>query len=190
LYAYLYGDKFFIKTLKNKPIERNRGLAMRWTKKEKIYDFLKGRYMACLATENEDDSIHLTSVWYLFENGFLYIVTNSGSRKARNVLAHPKASVMVDSRKTGRERGVAISGDAQIVTGEPARDLALRIRRRYLSEAAIADPRVGGVLAAVDTVIIRITPKTWVWWDMSLVDKRVFSGLLNRTPSYILPLDQ
>jgi len=97
---------------------------------------------------------------------------------------------MVDSRKTGRERGVAISGDAQIVTGEPARDPALRIHRRYLSEAAIADPRVGGVLAAVDDVIIRITPKTWVWWDMSLVDKRVFSGLLNSTPSYTLPLDQ
>ena len=160
------------------------------TKEQKIRDLLQRRHIACLATENEDSSIHLSAVWFLFEDGFLYIATNSRSRKARNVLARPKASVMVDSRNTGRESGVTISGDAQIITGESARNLRLRIHSRYLSQAAIADPRVGGVFAVSEDVIIRLTPKTWAWWDMSLMDEQAFSGLLNRTPGYLLPLDQ
>jgi len=62
-------------------------------------EFLKGRFIASLGTENEDGSIHLTAVWYLFEGNCLYVATSSRSRKARNVLSRPKASLMVDSRK-------------------------------------------------------------------------------------------
>lgn len=34
-----------------------------------IETFLQGRRYAVLATHNDDGSIHLTPVWYLFEDG-------------------------------------------------------------------------------------------------------------------------
>jgi general stress protein 26 len=48
-------------------------------------EILSRRLIASLGTENDDGSIHLTAVWYLFEGGCLYVATSSHSRKARNV---------------------------------------------------------------------------------------------------------
>ena len=53
---------------------------------------LQGRYIATLGTENADGTIHLTAVWYVFEDGSMFIATSSKSRKARNIAARPKAS--------------------------------------------------------------------------------------------------
>jgi hypothetical protein len=40
-------------------------------------ELLRGRYIAALVTENADATIHLTAVWYLFEDGHLFIATSS-----------------------------------------------------------------------------------------------------------------
>ena len=155
------------------------------TKDEKVREFLQGRYIAALGTENQDGTIHLTAVWYLFEDGNLFVSTSSASRKVRNVATRPRAYMMVDSRKPGSERGASTSGAAEIITSQQSQDLNSRIFSRYLSEAAIADPRVGPVLASMDDVTIRITPESWTWWDTSVL----FGGLLSQTPGYVLPLD-
>ncbi|MGH9710836.1 MAG: pyridoxamine 5'-phosphate oxidase family protein, partial [Candidatus Acidiferrales bacterium] len=60
-----------------------------------LQDFLGGRYIATLGTENADGSIHLTAVWYLFENDCLFVATSSKTRKARNVTERPTDSLMV-----------------------------------------------------------------------------------------------
>jgi len=78
---------------------------------------LAGRYIACLGTHNEDGSIHLTAVWYLYEDGGLYVGTSSRSRKGRNVAARPKATLMVDSRKPATERGLVAICTANIGEG-------------------------------------------------------------------------
>ena len=57
-----------------------------------LQEILRGRYIATLGTENADGTIHLTAVWYLFEDGYLFVATSSKSRKARNLAARPKAS--------------------------------------------------------------------------------------------------
>ena len=75
-----------------------------------LQELLRGRYIATFGTENSDGSIHLTAVWYLFESGSLYVATSSKSRKARNVAARPRASLMVDVRRPGAERGVTAAG--------------------------------------------------------------------------------
>jgi general stress protein 26 len=68
-----------------------------------LQEILRGRYIATLGTENTDGTIHLTAVWYLFEDGYLFVATSSKSRKARNLAARPKASLMVDVRKPAAE---------------------------------------------------------------------------------------
>lgn len=154
-----------------------------------FHTLLQGRYIASLGTENEDGSIHLTAVWYVFEDGQLFVATSAKSRKARNIMARPKASLMVDLRRPGAERGVNAAGSAELISGERSRVINRRLHSRYLSEAAISDPRIGPVFETFDDVTIRITPATWVMWDMSLLDAQAFGGRLGKTAGYLLPLD-
>jgi PPOX class probable F420-dependent enzyme len=151
--------------------------------------FLQGRYIATLATENRDGSVHLTAVWYLFDSGALFVGTSSKSRKARNAVARPRASLMIDARKPGSERGVSAAGRVEVLSGTQAHEINRRIESRYLSAAAMADPHVGPVFAAFDDVTIRLTPASWTVWDMADLDAQAFGGRLAGTPGYMLPLD-
>src|SRR5450755_3412500 len=149
-----------------------------------LQEILQGRYIATLGTENADGTIHLTAVWYLFEDGHLFVATSSKSRKARNVAARPKASLMVDVRKPGAERGVTAAGKVELISGDQSQELNRRIHSRYMSAAAIADPQIGPVFASFDDVSLRLTPTSWITWDMSVLDAQAFSGRLGKTPGY------
>ena len=152
-------------------------------------ELLGGRYIDTLGTENADGTIHLTAVWYLVEDGHLFIATSFKSRKARNIAARAKASLMVDVRKPGAERGVNGAGKAELISGEKSQEINQRIHRRYMSAAAMGDPHIGPVFAAFDDVTIKITPGSWTVWDMAVLDAQALGGRLGGTPGYLLPLD-
>jgi PPOX class probable F420-dependent enzyme len=152
-------------------------------------ELLRGRHIASLGTENPDGSIHLTAVWYLFEDGCLYVATSSKTQKGRNVAARPKASLMVDVRKPGAERGVTATGKVDVISGKQSQEINRRIHSRYLSAGAISDPHVGPVFASFDDVTIRLTPTSWITWDMAVLDAQALGGRLGGTPGYLLPLD-
>ena len=154
-----------------------------------LREFLSGRHIGTVATENADGSIHMTAVWYLFQDGNFYIATSSKTQKAKNLAARPKASLMVDSRKPGKERGVTAIGRSELVSGKESQEINHRIHSRYLSSTALADPKVGQVFAGFDDVTIRIVPDSWISWDMAALDAQVFAGRLGNTPGYMLPLD-
>ena len=154
-----------------------------------LQELLRGRYIATFGTENSDGSIHLTAVWYLFESGSLYVATSSKSRKARNVAARPKASLMVDVRRPGTERGVTAAGQVEMITGDQSQEINRRIHCRYMSAAAISDPHIGPVFASFDDVTIRLAPESWTTWDMAVLDAQALGGRLAGTPGYLLPLD-
>jgi PPOX class probable F420-dependent enzyme len=154
-----------------------------------LQEFLQGRYIATLGTENADETIHLTAVWYLFEEGYLFVATSSKSRKARNIAARPKASLMVDARKPGAERGVSAVGRAELISGDQSREINQRIHGRYMSAAAMSDPHIGPVFASFDDVTIRLTPVSWTAWDMAVLDAQALGGRLGKNPGYLLPLD-
>jgi hypothetical protein len=58
-----------------------------------------------------------------------------------------------------------------------------------MSEAALADPRVGGIFACWDHVTIKLQPESWISWDMAALDARVFGAWIAGTPGYLLPHD-
>jgi PPOX class probable F420-dependent enzyme len=154
-----------------------------------LQEILRGRYIATLGTENADGTIHLTAVWYLFEDGYLFVATSSKSRKARNLAARPKASLMVDVRKPAAERGVTAAGRVNLISGDQSREINRRIHCRYMSAAAMSDPHIEPVFASFDDVTVRITPVSWTSWDMAVLDAQAFEGRLGGTPGYLLPLD-
>jgi general stress protein 26 len=73
------------------------------------HELLQRRLNATLGTENADGSIHLTAVWFLFEENSFYIATSSKTKKARNITGKKKASLMVDLRKPGTERSLTVA---------------------------------------------------------------------------------
>ena len=152
-------------------------------------ELLLGRHIAALGSANPDGTIHVTAVWYLFEDDCLYVATSAKTRQARNVRARPMATLMVDTRTPGTERGITASGDVELLSGRAAEALNLRIHARYLSPAALADVNVGPLFAASDDVTIKLTPRSLLIWDMAAVDAQAFGGRLGSMPGCFLPLD-
>ncbi len=155
-----------------------------------VQQLLDGRYIATFATENPDRSIHMVAVWYWFDGTNIFVATSSRSRKARNLQANLNISLMIDSRDVAASRGITVSGKAQFLTGDASRKQNARIHEKYLSPAAIADPRVGPVFAAWDDVTVQITPTSVITWDMRQADQQVFGGAMEKNPTYLLPLER
>jgi len=152
-----------------------------------VKQFLEGTYIASLASELPDGSIHMVAVWYWFDGARVHVATSSRSRKARNLQSNQKASLMIDSRDPAASCGITITGTAQFLTGDASHKANAEIHRRYLSAAALADPRVGPVFAGWDDVTIQITPASVITWDMRDADRQVFGGAFASNPTYLLP---
>ena len=157
---------------------------------EAAVTFLGGRRVAALATVNADGRIHQTAVWYLFKDGLLFVTTSSRSRQFRNVEARPTASLMIDTRVPGFEYGLAASGDATGIRGDEAHQLSRQIHERYLTPRALRDPMVGPSFASDDDVVIRLSPRSWVSWDMGRLNAEVFDQKLGTSSGYMFALDE
>ncbi|HUA14225.1 MAG TPA: pyridoxamine 5'-phosphate oxidase family protein [Verrucomicrobiae bacterium] len=155
-----------------------------------VQQLLKGRYIAALATPNPDGSTHMVAVWYWSHETKVYVTTSSRSRKARNLLSTARVSLMIDSRDPQASFGMTIIGTARILTGDEAHVSGSEVHRKYLSAAALADPKVGPVFAAWDDVTIEITPASVISWDMRDLDRHALGGSLGKNPSYLLPLER
>jgi PPOX class probable F420-dependent enzyme len=155
-----------------------------------VRELLDGRYIASLATTDPDGAIHVVAVWYHFDGSHINVATSSRSRKARNLRAHPKASIMIDARDPLASRGVNIAGSVRILSKEDSLNCNLQVHRKYLSTPALADPRVGNVFAAWDDITLQITPTSVASWDMRDVDRQVLGGAFQQNPEYLLPLAQ
>jgi PPOX class probable F420-dependent enzyme len=155
-----------------------------------VRQLLTDRYIASLATQNPDSSIHMVAVWYWFDGTHVCVATSSRSRKARNLQSNPKASLMIDARDPAASYGITVAGTAQVLTGDLSRKSNAEIHRKYLSEDARADARVGPVFAAWDDVTIQIAPASVIAWDMRQVDHQFFGGILQKNPAYLLPLQR
>jgi uncharacterized protein YhbP (UPF0306 family) len=153
-------------------------------------ELLAGRYVASLATENADKSIHMVAVWYWFDGTSIYVATSAHSRKARNLQESPKVTLMIDSRNPAASRGISVAGKAHLVTGELSRQFNANVHRKYLSEPALADSRVGPVFARWDDVTIQITAVAVISWDMRSVDRQAFGSAFENNPAYLLPLER
>ena len=150
---------------------------------DSIREFLNGRHYAALATQNDDGSIHLTPVWYLFEDDRFYISSSSYARKSKNIEARPGVSVMVDSRRhQGDEKWVSVSGIAELISGEGTQEIQSKIFERYRTKEGLEDQVVGPVFAAAGDVIITLKPDSFQSWELKSVDDEYFGGVLRQTP--------
>jgi PPOX class probable F420-dependent enzyme len=134
---------------------------------DKVRFFLGERRYAVLATHDPDGGIHLTPIWFLFEEDRFCFASSSGSRKVKNIAQNFSASVVVDAREPGRERWVSASGPVEILRDGEAQSINARIRRRYLAPKALEGP-IEAALAASDDVTLRLAPTAWRSWTAEI----------------------
>lgn len=77
-----------------------------------------------------------------------------------------------------------------MLTGPASSAWNEKVHHKYLSAAALADPKVGPVFAQWDDVTIQITPRSVIAWDLREADRQAFGGALASNPEYLLPLDR
>jgi PPOX class probable F420-dependent enzyme len=153
-----------------------------------VQQLLHGRHIATLATHNPDGSAHMVAVWFYFDGASIQVATAASTRKARNLRVNRNVSLMVDSRDPAASYGASIAGTAELLTGETARQVNDRVHRKYLSPAAMSDPKVGPIFAGWDDLTIQITPRSIFAWDMREADRQVFGGSFQANPSYLLSI--
>lgn len=128
---------------------------------DEIRSGLDARLTATVGTHNEDGSIHLAFVLFLWHDDRFWFETSSTTRKARNLGRDATASIAID----GPGFMVLAEGHGRLVQGARAEEVNDRLRRKYLTEAA-AGP-VGSAWASVDDVAVEITPVRWRSWSNS-----------------------
>jgi PPOX class probable F420-dependent enzyme len=138
---------------------------------DELRSFLGERRYAVLATHDPDGGIHLTPIWFLFEDDCFCFASSSGGRKVKNLERSSSASVVVDAREPGRERWVSASGPVEILRDGEAQLINARIRRRYLAPKALEGP-IEAALAASDNVTLRLAPTSWRSWAAPNVESR------------------
>lgn len=134
--------------------------------------FLAERRIAILATLDPDGSPYLTAVWFLWRDGNFLIPTGTTSRKARNAEARPRAWIAIDARGAVLA-GIRASGRIELVSGDQALELNDEIHRRYVTDAGMADPALGGLLREGDDLTVRLIPDRLQSWDMEPVFGRL-----------------
>lgn len=122
----------------------------------------RGRY-AVLGTRNADGSVHLVPVMYGVDGARILIETGLATRKARNLAAHPHATVLVLDPAAHDEAWVSGSGPVAIITGTPSVPLGRKLRSRYLTPAG--EEQLGTAMARYDNSVVVITPDHWLSWD-------------------------
>jgi len=125
---------------------------------EGALEALGERRNAIVGTLNSDGTIHMTPVWFLYENGCLYFETNSATRKARNVSERYALTVLVP----GTHKDVIAMGVGRVIHGEEGMELNRRIRAKYVTEEG--QDLVGRFFDQIDDVAIELAPSSIATW--------------------------
>jgi PPOX class probable F420-dependent enzyme len=133
---------------------------------EAIADFLtQPNRHAIVGTNRRDGAPQLSPVWYVFENGTMFISIPEGSVKHRNLLRDPRVSVCVDG---GRQdvRAVMLYGTVVIKHGdEPVtQEMEWRIIRAYYPAEDAAHQYYESV-KDTPSVLLILTPERVVSQD-------------------------
>jgi PPOX class probable F420-dependent enzyme len=133
-----------------------------------VDEFLAERRIGVLATLGAGGSPHVVAIWFEWSDGAFLFPTGSTSRKARNARARPRGAIVVDARGP-RPRGVAASGPLELIEGAEAAAINARIHRRYVTDAGLAEPAVGGLLRDGDDITLRLVPERLRSFDLGTV---------------------
>ncbi len=129
------------------------------TFKDREVKFLEQNEICRIATASKKNELHIVPVSYVWNDGFLYVVTDYGTRKLKNLRENPNAAVLVDTNATSKV--MMVSGRVQLIEkGEEYR----RIYKLFHSRLGWVkrDPWKEG-----EAPFVKITPTFKASWGLS-----------------------
>jgi PPOX class probable F420-dependent enzyme len=131
-----------------------------------VREILDARLIANLATFNPRGTINLVAMWFLWDGEAVLIPTNRGTRKAKNLMRDPRATVMIDDSRGGFDlRGVMLFCEAELVEAPESLELNRRIHLKYVTEEGLELDAVKEYLST-DDCTLRLRPQRMSSWDL------------------------
>jgi nitroimidazol reductase NimA-like FMN-containing flavoprotein (pyridoxamine 5'-phosphate oxidase superfamily) len=129
---------------------------------EEMASFLEETLFARLGTLNEDGTIHITPVYFRYDNGQIIIATQDISRKVKNIKHNNNVTVLVDVTPWPF-KGVLIYGTAELDCDDVIeKRVTIFERDRPHEEAQRYAQRLSNTWKCV---IVRVTPTHIVTFD-------------------------
>ncbi len=125
-------------------------------------ELLTTAQVARIGTQNPDGTVHLTSMWYLYDRPDILLGTQAISRKVRYIVRDPRVTVLVDITEPNLV-GAVLYGTAT-VERDGAQERRVEIFRKYKPEDEART--FAATLAGMwEPVVIRIRPHAVTSFD-------------------------
>jgi len=129
---------------------------------ERQAEILASMPNAIVATIRPDGTPQLTPNWYLWTGSSFLISVAEESVKTRHLRLDPRIVLCIDDVEGGDY--VQITGTAELIEGEAAREPTLALCRKYMTEEAVV-PHWEDLLADGPRVVIEVRPARYQWHD-------------------------
>ncbi len=133
-----------------------------------IQEFLAASKKVQVATVNPDGSPHLTTLFYVVQDGRIAFWTYGRSQKIKNLERDPRITCLVEAGDDYFElRGVSVSGRAELVTDEAdIRKIGTAVASRMVDGADLGDIGRDEVERQVrKRVGVVVVPEKTASWD-------------------------
>ena len=138
---------------------------------EEIDKILSMTLIAKLATLDYESGIHIVPMWFIRIGNDICIPTSRHTRKYKNLVARPHASVMIDISREGLNlKGVLVKGNAEIVEGQDAHNINHSIHLKYVKPEGLSNSNVASYLSKGDDITIKIHMDKLASWNLANSD--------------------
>lgn len=120
-------------------------------------ELLRKQEIARIVTLSKDGYPHIAPMWFAYDGRYVYIGTDSDTKKVANILNNNKVAVLVDSQDWHNPEGVLIQGKAEILKkGDKDFDYSVNlVVERFPGEKKYEGPKQR---------ILKITPVKVAYW--------------------------
>ena len=124
-----------------------------------IDEFLQTPRIAVIGTIRGKGAPQLTPVWYLYENGQVYVSISINSAKYRNLTRDPRVCICM-AEQYPDARAVMIHGEVELIPEESAwsDDIHWRLTRRYFDSDDEAQAFLASFPTEEKSALVSITP--------------------------------
>jgi len=124
-----------------------------------IDEFLQLPRFAVIGTIRRKGAPQLTPVWYLCENGQVYVSISLNSAKYRNLTRDPRVCICIAAQHPDA-RAVMIHGAVEFIPEESAwsDDIHWRLTRRYYNSDEEAQAFLDSIPTEEKSALVSITP--------------------------------
>lgn len=136
--------------------------------REEIEAFLAAPRFAVVGTNRRDGPPQLTPVWYLYEDGNVYLEMFVKSAKYRNLRRDPRIGLCIAGDPPDA-RAVMLYGTAELVVegGDWVDDIRWRLVRRYYGSDGEAQSYMDEAASGGETALAIVTPQRLIAQDFN-----------------------